>query len=287
MRQASHSLVKFTLGASLAGILASSCGSPHIGTEQNSVDPAGTDQPHDGVTPGGTGGASSTSDTPYCPGPCTPKVCTTVSPSNALITDWKDVGPNGLFVDNDSFSNPNPNWWETFFGGPYVYPGVDPCTNTTPPSPLTQSTHGVLNVQGIVGTWSGFGIWLAPCMVDLSAYQGLSFTIWGNAGPTGKLSFAVNTSGDSPPDKCNTNVGTCDATLGNCRGPSKEIAVPAAPGAPIVISWADLTGGSPVANIDPTQITGLNWSFDRVEWGTTVTPPYPINVSVGEIRLLP
>jgi hypothetical protein len=124
-------------------------------------------------------------------------------------------------------------------------------------------------------------------MVDLSAYQGLAFVIWGNVGSTGNLTLSVNTSEDSVPDKCNTNVGTCDSTQGKCSGPSKVITVPATPGAPIVVSWADLTGGSPFAGVNPTQITGLNWSFDRVEWGTTVTPPYPVNVSIGEIRLVP
>lgn len=287
MKQASRLLVTLTVGAPLAGIWASACGSPSIGTNERSVDPANIEPQNQGVALGSTGGTSGTVDTPNCPAPCTPKACTTVSPSNALITDWKDVGQNGLFVDNDSFSNPNPNWWENFFGGPYVYPGVNPCTNTYPTYPLTQTTNGVLNVQGTVGTWSGFGLWFAPCTVNLSAYQGLSFTIWGDVGSTGNLTVSVNTSEDSVPNQCNTNVGTCDSTLGNCTSPSKVIAVPATPGAPIVVKWTDFTDGSPFAGVNPTQIVGINWSFERVEWAGTVTPPYPVNVTLGQIQLVP
>jgi len=219
---------------------------------------------------------------------CTPQPCATVTPTNALITDWKDVNDLGLFVDNDSFSKPGQDWWLGFFGGPYVYPAVDPCSKAAPPKyPLEQAVDGVWNVTGTVGTWSGFGLWFAPCMVDLTAYQGISVEVWGNVGETREVNMSVLTSRDSGPSQCMTNVGTCDPGAGTCRSPSKSITVPVTPGEPVTVLWSDLTGGWPSDGVEPNEIIGLHWSFQRVEWGGVVTPPFQVDVHVGTIRLIP
>lgn len=220
--------------------------------------------------------------------PCTPQACRTVAPSNALITDWNDVDENGLFVDNDSYSNPGPDWWLGFFGGPYVYPSIDPCSKGAPPRyPLEQDVDGGWHVTGTVETWSGFGLWFAPCMVDLSAYAGVSIEIWGNVGDTHEVNMNVVTSRDKEPDKCLTNVGTCALTGGGCKSPGKAISVPPSPGEPITVLWSELTGGSPIDGVDPNEVIGLHWGLQRVEWGGVVTPPFPIDVHVGTVRLVP
>jgi hypothetical protein len=260
-------------------MLTSGCGSDLTGKDVETLDRANTEALQE--TPAGTGEAAP------CPAPCTPAVCRSVEPSNPLITDWRDVGPDGLFVDNDSFSDPNPNWWEAFFGGPYAYPAADRCSGANPSYPLTQSVLGVWNVRGTVGTWSGFGLWLAPCMVDMSAYQGVSFAIWGDVGSTGTVTLHVNTSQHTEPSECQINVGTCEPDAGECRSPAAVVTVPATRGAPTVLFWSDFSGGTPVSGVDPSQIVGLHWSFDRVEWGDTVTPPYSVDVSIGEIALVP
>ncbi len=54
----------------------------------------------------------------------------------------------------------------------------------------------------------------------------------------------------------------------------------------MVLLWTDLTGGSPFDVVDPTQIMGLHWFFDRVEWGSTITPPYPVDVWIGTVALV-
>ena len=224
---------------------------------------------------------------PKCPTACKPHACTTVAPTNALITDWKDVAEGGMFIDNDSYSNPSPNWWEGFFGGPYVYPSLDPCSDAAVPAyPLTQSTNGQWNVVGKVGTWSGFGLWLAPCSVDMSAYRGISLTIWGEVGETKSVNFNVMTSEDSKRNECMTNIGTCNPATNTCAAPSTKLAVPQKPGTPVTILWSDLAGGSPFANVDPTQIVGFHFAFNRVEWGGVVTPPFPVDVNIGTIQLV-
>jgi hypothetical protein len=222
-----------------------------------------------------------------CPTPCKPQPCTVVSPGDALITDWKDVAPGGMFVDDDAYSNPSPNWWKSFFGGPYVYPADDPCSDAAAPAyPLVQTVDGKWNIKGKVGTWSGFGLWFAPCDVDMSAYRGVSFTIWGEVGDTKRLNFNVVTSEDSKPSECLTNVGTCDPATNDCKAPAKKLEVPARPGEPITVLWSELSGGSPLPGVDPTQITGFHFAFERVEWNGIVTPPFPVDVTFGAIQLV-
>jgi len=222
-----------------------------------------------------------------CPTACEPHTCQAVSPSDALITNWKDIAPGGMFVDDDSYANPSPNWWESFFGGPYVYPAIDPCSDGGLPAyPLAQTTAGKWNITGRVGAWSGFGLWFAPCSVDMSAYRGVSLAISGDVGETATLNFNVITSEDSKPSECLTNVGMCDPETNTCAAPGKKLPIPSKPSAPVTILWSELSGGSPMDGVDPTQIVGFHFSFDRVDWNGAVTPPFPVDVTVGSIQLV-
>jgi hypothetical protein len=216
---------------------------------------------------------------------CTPTTCSVVTPSNALITDWRDVSPQGLFVDNDMWSAPNPNWWLGFYGSPYVYPTNTVCPPQQTDFPIAQTTNGDWHVTGTVGDWSGFGLWFGACTVDMSAYRGVSFEISGNVGSSGSVTLVVPTGPDSTPNACQTNVGSCTGGT-SCKGPSKTIAIPATPGTPIVVLWSDLVGGNPVASPDPSQILGLLWTFDWTDWGGVKSSPYPVDVTVGSISLV-
>jgi len=222
-----------------------------------------------------------------CPEDCTPKTCEPVAPTNALVTNWKDLGPNGMFVDGDSYSRAEPSWWTDFFGGPYVYPSNDACSGGAPEHALVQTMDGIWHVSGTVGTWSGFGLWFAPCMVDFSAFHGISVEIWGEVGETKQLIFDVLTSQNQKPDACNTNVGTCDPSQDTCKSATTTIDVAEAPGTITTLLWSDFGSGSPFAGVDPTQITGLHFGFRRTEWNGVKTPPFPVDVHIGEVKLVP
>jgi hypothetical protein len=212
---------------------------------------------------------------------CIPAACITVKPSNALIVDFTDVSPTGVFVDNDHFSAPNPNWWLNFYGSPYVYPEVTPKS----PQALTQTTAGHWNIRGSVRDWSGFGLWFGACTVDMSAYKGVAFDIGGSVGQSGYVKLFVSTGPDSAPEQCRTNVGNCDAKAERCASPSHRFLVNSKM-TQVQLSWSDFLGGSPRSTPDPREIIGLMWAFDWTDWGGKKSDPYDVDVNVDNIRLI-
>src|SRR6185295_13717734 len=112
------------------------------------------------------------------------------------------------------------------------------CTGeATPTYPLTRTdATGELHVTGTVGTYSGFGVWLGQCVVDMSAYSGVSFLIGGETG-SGMLKFSVHTKSNREPDMCLPGKGTCDvASAGACTPPSVAISIPATPTV-VMVPW--------------------------------------------------
>jgi hypothetical protein len=179
-----------------------------------------------------------------------------------------------------------PMWWTKFWGGVFVYPNVPSvCADAAVPEyPLSEDTSaGNWHISGTVGNYSGFGIYLEPCMSDLSGYSGISFTIGGNVGATGTLRFTVDSSDDRPPNTCWPNVGTCDPDAGACRSASTTFSVPATPG-PVSVLWSALGGGTPVSTLNATQVTGFGWAFDCA---SCLTAPYPVDLTIDDIELFP
>lgn len=214
---------------------------------------------------------------------CTPGDCVVTSPTNALITDWKDVGPDGLFVDEDMYSRTASDWWTRFYGGSWVSPKLPgPCDadQTIPAHALAQDTsQGAWHVTGTVGSdWAGIGLWFGPCKIDMSAYDGISFKISGNAGPAGTLTFSVATSSNSPPDPCRTNVGACTA---GCASAQRSITVSAGV-TTYKLRWSELTGGSPSKQPNATEITGLSWTFAPDYIGGD---SFPVDVIIDDVLL--
>jgi hypothetical protein len=243
------------------------------------VDTGSGDLP-DGSADGAMNGPGTVTGMPgACPGatPCTPSTCQTLQPLDPVIADWTGSSTGGRF----GVRSGDPAAVQS---QPWVYPTSCPTEQT--PYPLSKTSSGVLRMTGTVGTWSGFGLWMG-CMVDLSAYGGISFSVWGDAGPSGALTLEVATSADSPPDACITNVGTCAGDASACSAPSVTVPVPVEQGAPVTFRWSDFIGGSPVAGVDPAQVLSLSWSFGWVDWGGTVSAPYPIDVSLGQVQLVP
>ena len=249
----------------------------------------------DGAVGGGRGGATGDAAAAgaggvYCPPDpeeedeeCEPEECVPRTPSDPLITDWEDVRcQNGLFLDGDSWEAMPTEWWEGFFGGPFAYPEPDPSANVLGLVPSWDT--GALVISGTVDTWAGFGLWFEKCMIDMSAYSGVSFKIWGNPGPSGTLTMGVKTSATSAPEdkECFTNVGACDSETETCTPPSTIVQVPEAEET-VTLAWTDFSGGSPVDGVDPGEIIQLQWEFD---WGGESDTPYEVSVTVDDIMLV-
>jgi hypothetical protein len=251
----------------------------------------------------GTGGTGTGGGDPCAPAaPCstTPTTCTAVAPTNALITDWADLNPaNSGFVDSDHFSTAA-NWWTAFFGGPYVYPANAQCSAVPLSQTITAHSWHITGAVGdAAGDYSGFGLWFSPCMANFSAYGGISFTISGSAGSTGRVRLAVRSSSNSVHSAavCNSNVGTCVATdASTCADASANITLTSTP-ATVTLRWSDFTGGFPSTNPNPAEITSMEfqlpdpytypWDNDAGAVVRTLSNPYNVDITVGDITLVP
>jgi hypothetical protein len=135
---------------------------------------------------------------------------------------------------------------------------------------------GAWVLSGTVGTWAGAGIWIAPC-VNASGYSGIQFTVSGDAGPTGRMTFKVASIDDF---WILTSGGKCTA---NCAPGAAPFTVTTTPTV-VTFRWEDLVGGSPVPAIDSSQVVQLQWEFD---WPCTGATPFPVNVTIDDVKLVP
>ena len=230
---------------------------------------------------GGAAGAAGAAD------PCAPKSCT--STADCIATQAKSELITDFSNNASDFRSAAVEWWKELFGGTYVYPALDACKATQPSNPLTQTfTDGSWHIAGTVGNYSGFGLWLAPCMADFSAYKGISFTISGNAGATGAVMMSVATAATSKPDSgtCSPNTATCvETTASPCTAASKSIPVTAVP-TTVTVLWSDLTGGSPEASPGASAITSIAWGFDWL-WSNTAANNYAVDLVIDDLKLVP
>ncbi len=211
------------------------------------------------------------------PNVCEPSNCATVTPTDALVTDFSDLSPEGVFVDGDSYSKRPADWWLRFYGSPYVYPRGE--------GRLNQTILGQWRVQGTVADWSGFGLWLGACTVDLSAYRGISFEIGGDAGPSGVIRLFIDTAPDTPPEECRSNVGHCDPEAGACKSPVAEIRVPRNGPETVTVLFGDTTGGAPRPSVDPSEILQFHFAFAWTDYDGVQSEPYDVDVTLDDIRL--
>jgi len=249
-----------------------------------------------GATTGGAGGAGTSGGSGGSAGTNTCKACEvtacgTQTPPSNVINDFSNLlvaaeTPTfGIYGANDDAGMPKPEWWLGYFSGSFAYPGVpDACTGeATPMYTLTRTdVAGELHVTGTVGTYSGFGVWLGQCKIDMSASSGVSFRIGGSTG-SGMVKFSVLTNTNLEPVMCLTGKGTCDVTTaGACTPASVSLPIPTTPEV-VTVDWAELTGGSPVATVDPAQVMQLQWDFD---WADTMTP-YEVDVTLDDVTMVP
>jgi hypothetical protein len=240
------------------------------------------------VRPDGRGaGGSSMMDVggpPMCPtGPPAAWCGMPVSVATALIADF--TAPAGGTPPVFGLYG-MPVW-----GGVYAYPAsaIDPCTDAalSPHPILSEMRDNQWRVTGTLGSYSGFGLWynctvggnIYPvCILDLSAFSGIQFSVHGDPGPTGTLVLQMRTADDTPAPT-DPNTSSCGSCQGTCAFASKSVAVTGAR-TTVTVLWTELAGGAPHP-FDPRQVTGIEWQFPYAGTGT-----YPIDVVVDDIELL-
>jgi hypothetical protein len=142
-------------------------------------------------------------------------------------------------------------------------------------------------VSGTLGAYSGFGLWwnctvggnIYPvCVIDLSAFSGIQFSIGGNPGPSGTLVLQMRTADTTPApsDMATSSCGTCMAA---CAFASKTIPITSAR-ATVTVAWTELIVAAPHV-FDPRRVTGIEWQFSYSGMGTS-----PIDVAVDDIELV-
>lgn len=123
----------------------------------------------------------------------------------------------------------------------------------------------------------GFGVGFdnPPCL-DASAYNAVRFTITGDLGTCGlsvTLTPSQNNSVNSGP------FGVC-TTPGGCFGPFSG---PLTTGLNTV-RFTDLTGGVPLANLDPTALNAIGWNLTAPSDG--VTAPCTASFTVSDVAFV-
>jgi len=238
-------------------------------------------------TGGGSGSAGTGGDT--C-GACTVSACTTNTPPTDVITDFSnlyfpdDDPMGGIFGIQDDTGNLLPDWWTGYFAGSFAYPGEpDACSSDPPPSTMVtrDTTGGSMHVTGTVGTYAGFGVWFGQCLVDMSAYSGISFRLGGNAGSSGQLKFTVSTTDDAEIDSCRPGRGTCDATAITCAPNNVMIDVPAS-AAVVTVPFSDLMGGTPATPVNAAAVAGLQWEFAWADGDSS----YAVDLTLDDVTMV-
>jgi hypothetical protein len=187
--------------------------------------------------------------------------------------------PGQPFIISD-FSAPEGNkvsWGysgeTTFSGYSFLYPE---------PAIVSDMSMGAWHLSGTVGDYSGFALGFS-CAVDASMFTGISFTIKGDPGATGRLVMSVGTS----PDDINgimgaPSWGTCVPKTsqydGTCLAPHADVSVTATANT-VKIKWADLKGGAPQASVSPNSLSGIVWIWDWVAGAT----PFATDITIDDV----
>jgi hypothetical protein len=241
-----------------------------------------------------------------------------VSPTQALILDFTapaapagDAGADAgdaaapTLVGDAAINGSFGDFTTQFSGGTYRYPdtGAWPITSDV--------TQGDWRMSGDVGTYSGFGLYFGGTVggegcniVDLTAYDGISFTISGNVAMNDTLTMTVAIAANNashiylntvamppPPMPAPVNSGRCippgaNQFDGSCAAPSATIQVTAAP-TTVTMLWTDFGMGRPSAAVDPAEITGIAWAFPAPPGAGSATPtPYAINLVIDDIQFV-
>jgi hypothetical protein len=151
----------------------------------------------------------------------------------------------------------------------------------TYPNEVVGEFLDVFRVTGTVNDYSGIGISFGAC-VDASKFSGLTFDVWGDAGPTSTLTVFANTRENSPEPPF-TETGTCEPAdpgdpYRSCLNAYARITVPATRDA-VHIRFSSFMGGRPHSSVNSGELLtffmGLDWSESQAS--------YPIDLTFGDI----
>jgi hypothetical protein len=117
--------------------------------------------------------------------------------------------------------------------------------------------------------------------VDASRFDGISFTLSGDAGEA-QLELQVQTSHDYPIDDGNSK-GECQGSWSDCVNNAAAIDfTSSAEVMTVQVPWADLTGGTPVSTMDPSEILGIQWQLNCAS-DAVCTP----NIVIDDVQFYP
>ena len=226
----------------------------------------------------------------------------------ALITDFT-YDPDGGAADSVRWGM----YGTALSGGTSQYPAAF----------ASDVTGNEWHLSGTISDYSGFGIYFDhipwgtttdTCnKFDASAYAGISFTVWGTISadaPTKEITLGVSTVDDTVKpewldsvdagvaDPTKVTPGRCMPSSGNgpyyhpgCTDPSFKFAVTGTKASPQTVSvkWTDFSGGSPRADVSPTEITAIGWQLPLAAGlgmsGMTVTP-YMADLHIDNLKFI-
>jgi hypothetical protein len=139
----------------------------------------------------------------------------------------------------------------------------------------------VFHVTGIIDDYAGIGVSFGAC-VDASKFSGLTFDVWGEAGPTRTLTVYANTRENSPEPPF-TETGTCEPAdpgdpYRSCLNAYARISVPANRES-VRIRFSSFMGGVPHAGVDSGELLAF---FLALDWSDSQAP-YPIDLTFGDV----
>jgi hypothetical protein len=244
-----------------------------------------------GSVGGGTGGTgpvagttgSTTGDGTLCPPPQQVITDFTYTPSDAGTTSTSEVrfGSSGVLQGGESY-----------------YPNASSGSSYPLTSDVTKNNW---HLSGTVGDYSGFALYFDNCdHLDAKAYKGISFAISGSVPHGNAITMGMGTINDtptgtwmlSPGGKTTakpTDAGKCTPTSGTqyyhpgCGDPTTQIPVTATTATQSVL-WGSLTGGTPDASPNPSEITSIYWYFP---WTGTGDTPYAVDLVIDDLKFIP
>jgi uncharacterized membrane protein YgcG len=219
----------------------------------------------------GTGGSTTSPDASAA--------CQVVPATAALVTAFASGTGSG------------PGWGDFksgFSGYSYVYGG-----------PAGMLSAGAWHITGTVTGWSGIALGFA-FPTDVSAYQGIEFTMSGTIGataPNRNIVLDIGMVGDdwrNPSPDADATCAQCESPYqysSDCMSPQRAFTLLAVP-TRYRVTWADLTGGRPLDSPDPagpaqSALTRITWLLPTARGaGSDTVQRYDVDLTIADFNFI-